>query len=120
MFISGGNRHLTCRFCKILFLNPPTIISFSKRKMKTLPPCFMESKKINHTNSPSQQIPCNDAPLRDGNRPGRPIGAYDRSGQVRLFSLIEKAWAFFLSLFSLKGQATGLSKSLLSLLGCPI
>jgi len=41
---------------------------------------------------------------RDGNRIDRPTGAYDRSGQT--FFLDREDLDIFLSLFSLKGQAT--------------
>jgi len=60
--------------------------------------------------------------VRDQNRSDRPTGAYGlayaRPDQT--FFLNKEDLAFFRSLFSLKGQATGHSKSLLGLLGRPI
>jgi len=57
-----------------------------------------------------------------GNMSGRPTGAYglayDRPEQA--FFLNREGLGFFRSLFSLKGQATDHSKSLLSLLGWPV
>jgi len=59
---------------------------------------------------------------RDRNRPGQPIGTYDLTYDMlgQTFFLNREDLGFFKSLFSLIGQATGHSKSLLGLFGRPI